>query len=328
MKRTLCGIALLLLAWLATGFYVVRGNERGVVRRCGRLVATESGRPLLRESGWHYDLPWPFSRVDRVNLNAVRTLTIGMAEPADVDPDAFLPAPGTSQEVSFLTGDKNVLHLQIAVQYRISEERVADWLFAARRPDLVLERLTESISCDLIAQSGVDFVHPLGLGELREQLTQRVREESAAQRLGVDVDEVSISAVYPPLRVKSYFVDVSNARADRQKYINAALAYAQQREASSRAAERRILDAAATRKNDLLQQAQAQAESFRNLIAQLESHGSRDSEQYAAVRRMTLQRRYLDTLTELLARVKDKIVIGTPRPADITIFGTQSETAP
>lgn len=328
MKRALCAITLLLLAWLATGFYVVRGNERGVVRRCGRLVAADNGRPLLRDSGWHYDLPWPFSQIDRVNLNAVRTLTIGIPEPTDVDPEEFLPAPGSSKEISFLTGDKNVLHLQIAVQYRISEQNVADWLFAVDRPQAVLQRLTESIACDLIAQSGVDFVHPLGLGELRELLTRRVRDESAAQHLGVDIDEVSVASVYPPLRVKSEFVDVSNARADRQKYINAALAYAQQRESSSRAEERRILDAAATRKNDLLQQARAQAESFRNLIAQLESHGSRDSDQYAAARRMTLQRRYLDTLSELLARVKDKIVIGTPRPADITIFGSQGETTP
>lgn len=312
-----------LFVWGLTGFYVVSGNERGVVRRFGRMLTTEAGLPLLRDSGWHYDLPWPLARVDRVNLNALRTLTIGVPEPTDVNPAQFLPPPGADEEVSFLTGDKNILHLQVAVQYRVSERHVAQWLFAAQNPEAILRGLTEGIAVDLIAQSGVDFVHPLGLGELREQLTARVRAEAEQQQLGIDVDEVSVNAVYPPLRVKSYFVDVSNARADRQKYVNAAQTYAQQREQAARAEHQQILDAADSRRNALVQSARAEAETFRQLIAQLETHGSRDSAAYAASRRFALQRRYVETLEEILSRVRDKIVIDPRRPADVTIFGTE-----
>ena len=326
MRRFFLGLFLLILVWTCSGFYVVRGNERGVVRRFGAVVMNETRQPQLSDSGWHYDLPWPFSDVARVNFNALRTLTIGIPEPVDVDVQDFLKPASQSQQTQFLTGDKNILNLQIAVQYRIAEDSVADWLFANDDPALTLKNLTESVATDLISQAGVDFVHPLGLGELRDQLTRRVRAESRQLSLGIDVDEVSISAVYPPIRVKAYFVDVANARADRQKYINAALAYEQQTEQSARAEQQRIRDAVFSEQQQLILKARASSQSFRKLVAELNRAGTYGTPAYANARTLVLQREYLTTLEDLLSRVKDKILIDSERPADVTIFGTGNAT--
>ena len=58
-----------MLAYLASGFYVVGGDETAVVRRFGRALSE------LRHSGLHYELPWPFSRVDRSSIHtALRSL--------------------------------------------------------------------------------------------------------------------------------------------------------------------------------------------------------------------------------------------------------------
>jgi len=59
MKRIALGGALLVAVYLATGFYVVRGNEKAAVRRFGRFIRTPENRVALEGSGLHYTLPWP-----------------------------------------------------------------------------------------------------------------------------------------------------------------------------------------------------------------------------------------------------------------------------
>ena len=67
--------AAVLMAWLVSGFYIVQGNQQGVVRRFGRLVRNDAGRVQISPSGLRWDLPWPLAQVDRVNTHEVRTLT-------------------------------------------------------------------------------------------------------------------------------------------------------------------------------------------------------------------------------------------------------------
>jgi membrane protease subunit HflK len=237
-------VAALLVMYLVGGFYIVRGNETALVRRFGRLVRNDTGRAVLKMSGLHYDLPWPLARIDRVNLNELRTLTIGNAETDEIDGTSFLQSVSSAGRSQFLTGDKNILNLQLSVQYRVSEASADDFLFASRSPERRLQRLAEATAADLISRSGVDFVHPLGLGQLREMLTVRTRRLAEQHRLGIDVEEVTINAVYPPVRVKADFLDVANARADKQKYINAAAAYAEQQLAAARGESQRTRDSA------------------------------------------------------------------------------------
>lgn len=166
MKRIALGGALLVAVYLATGFYVVRGNEKAAVRRFGRFVRTPENRVALEGSGLHYTLPWPCSDVDRINLNEVRTLSIGMGEVAEPGAGGFLRSLEAENRSQFLTGDKNILHLQINAQYRVGEPTVEDFLIRSAAPERHLERIVEAVATGLIAQSGVDFVHPLGQVEL------------------------------------------------------------------------------------------------------------------------------------------------------------------
>ena len=83
MKRaTLCGAALLAL-YLASGFYVVRGNEQALVRRFGKADQA------LVTGGLHFDLPWPLARIERVNVHELRTLSIGVAAAEAFDGRGF-----------------------------------------------------------------------------------------------------------------------------------------------------------------------------------------------------------------------------------------------
>lgn len=325
MRRWAIAIAVLLAAYLATGFYIVRGNEQATVRRFGRLLRTETDVVALRASGLHYDLPWPFSRIDRVNLNEFRTLSIGAPQMQDIQGGGFLQSIDAATRSQFLTGDKNILHLQINVQYRIAESGVDDFLYRSESAERRLQRLAESIAADLVSRSGVDFVHPLGLGELRDMLTSRTRRSAAESGLGIDVEEVAINAVYPPVQVKSYFLDVSNARADKQKYINAANAYAEQQLAAANAEARRILDDAESYRQQSISAAHGSADSFAKIIEQFQREESQEIHSYAAARDMSMRRLYIETLEDIFRDLAGKVFLDSGKPVDLTIFRDPQE---
>src|SRR5205085_4352914 len=102
------------LGYLLTGVAQVRPGERAVVRRFGAVVA----RPA---PGLWIGLPWGMDRVDRIPVNLVRRVTVGYDQ--DADPDAMMPAG------QLLTGDKNLVNVQAAVDYSVGDgDAVVDYV--------------------------------------------------------------------------------------------------------------------------------------------------------------------------------------------------------
>ena len=302
-------VGLVVVAYLLTGFFTVPANEIAVVRRFGRATWP------ARTSGLHYDLPAPWTQVDRVNLNAIRTLTVGEATD---EANAFL-SPSTTQPTTFLTGDRNLLQLRISVQYRVSEEFLAEWLYASEALDLRLRMLIETTVADLVSRSGVDFVHTQGLSELNNRLLLVVRDVARRQRLGCDVEQVTIDRAEPPSRVKAEFLDVSNARADMARAINEARAYAEQRVAESQADVRQLIDLAERDRGVKVSGARGAADRFSKLADQVQLDATTSGRDYALSRNLTLKRLYLETVRDVLTRAKSKIVLDGPQPADLTM---------
>lgn len=208
------GVAALL--YLATGLYVVGGNEQALVVRFGKA------QPELMTSGLHVDLPWPWTRVHRLRPQEMRTLVVGstMSESESGDLRPFLKVIESQRLGDFFTGDKNVLHVQVHVQYRVVD--APRFLFDSESPEEGLRRLTEAALTETAAQCGVDFLHPLGAHErvIREILLERARPV-AEDLWGLRIEDVTVTSVLPPLEVKSAFLDVSNARAERERIIHA-----------------------------------------------------------------------------------------------------------
>ena len=310
----------LCLAWLASGFFVIRGNEQGLVRRFGRVTATPA------RSGLHWNLPWPLTRVDRINVSELRTLTIGVAAPDAQDPQGFLRPSGLDRVGEFLTGDKNLLNLQVHVQYRIADPY--RWLCTVETPEVQLRLLTENCLAEAVAQSGVDYVHPLGLNELRQRLTRDLLEATSDQRLGAAIEDVTIAAVWPPVEVKGAFLDVSNARAEKDKLIEQQKSRAEQQLTSTRAQARQRIDQAETSRRSLVETARGQADRFRSFVAALQTSGESPGDR-ARVRERALQRLWLDSLAQIWPNLGRTLVVETDQPVDLRMFPSAApSTAP
>lgn len=308
MTRWLWGGVIVGVVYLATGFYVVGGNEQAAVRRFGRLV-----RPL-RPSGWHYDLPWPFCRVDRINLTAVRVFTVG-AVTVPVEGE-LLPAVRATPSV-FLTGDKNLLQFRASVQYRVSDEHLAEFLFGHDRFEEQLKQLVTTALSDAAANAGVDYLHTVGLAELHEWLTTRVRQDCRHLRMGIEVDRVTLDSAEPPVRVQADFLDVANARNEAARAAQQARTYAEQRVTAATAEGRQQQDRARQDVQTRLAQAQGRAARFVSLVNQIQTDAQSSGRAYAEGRRFAEQRLTLETWKEILSRIPRPLFVDRSQPFDL-----------
>lgn len=320
-RATLCGVALL-AAYLATGFYVVRGNEQALVRRFGKADQA------LVAGGLHFDLPWPLARIERVNIHELRTLSVGIAAVEPFDGGGFLlkpeldqqgrSRPGLDRAGEFLTGDKNILNLQVNVHYAVNDPH--RYLFGCKSPETGLKLLAESLVTESVAQSSVDYVHPLGLNELQVLLTLAARRAVEREPWGIVVDRVTIGGVLPPVEVKAAFLDVSNARAERDRVVSQEHSRAEKLHAASQAAAGQLADRAQADRQTRIEAARGSADRFLRIVAQFRLEAGSEGAAYDDVRNATMQRLWAGALEQLLPKLARKILVDPSQQADLMLF--------
>jgi membrane protease subunit HflK len=243
-----------LVAYLLTGLKQVRPGERAVVRRFGRVVA----RP---GPGLWIGLPYGMDRVDCVAVDQVRRVRIGY-EPEAEEVDLTAP-PG-----QLLTGDHNLVNVQILLDYAVRSEQVEDYLVQADRADGLIARAAEAILTEWVAGRKVDEVLIRGKVELPALLVRRTQERVEPYRLGVLIQGVSVAYLLPPDEVKPAFDRVNSAQTEiRTREHEARQAAARLlRETAAKKDNIEKLTAAYVREQLLL--ARAEAEAFEKRLNQ------------------------------------------------------------
>ena len=310
-------LATIILAWLSTGLYIVPSDEVAVVSQCGKAERQTNGSLRIHDSGLHFHWPYPLGEIQRVRLFEPRTLTIG--SDTGLKSGNFLESFANSDNAKFVSGDKNILHVELTVHYRISRTNLGQWLFDSQAPEARLRSVSEAIVSDVVLRSGVDFVHTLGHATLRQTVQDSLQARTIELELGVDIDDISIGGVNPPVRVKSEFIDVMRARADRETYVHRAKAYQEQQKASAAAGAKKLTNEAKAYELQRFESAKATADSFERLIGQLKQVGDGDRQSYHLARKLMLDRRYLDMLSQVYRNVSSKVFLDSGDKFDITI---------
>ena len=235
------------LTYLLTGVYQVAPEERAVVRRFGAVVS----RP---GPGLGVGLPWGIDRVDRVPVRTVRQLRVGYD--ADTVNDMTTPVG------QLLTGDQNLVNVQIVLDYAIGEadQDLDDYVIHRELVDATLSRAAEAAAGEWVAGRTVDQVLLTGTGTLPAWVMDRLTERLPELRLGIRVQRVSVALIAPPDEVRAAFEAVTQAQTavrtkefqaqqerDQRRRQAEALKYRLEQEASEyRDTQRRQADADAT----------------------------------------------------------------------------------
>jgi len=272
----------LFLIWIASGIYIVDPAERGVVLRLGAYVDTTQPGP-------HWHIPYPFDRVEIVDVDQSRNVEVGYRSTTGRD-SSTVP-----QESMMLTQDENIVDIKFAVQYRVKDAK--DYLFSVRDPDVTLRQATESAIREAIGKSKMDFVLTEGQSDIAERTETLIQFILDDYKTGLLVTSVNLQSAQPPEEVRDAFEDAIRAREDQQRLISNAEAYSNDIIPKARGNAARQLEASNGYKERVIAQAEGESSRFTQLL-----------KEYEAAPTVTRERLYLETIETVMSNTTKVMV--------------------
>jgi membrane protease subunit HflK len=274
-------IALVLAVWLASGFYIVDAASRGVVLTFGRFDQET-------EPGLRWRLPYPVQSHEIVNLAQVRTLEVGYRNNVRTK---------VLKESLMLTDDENIVDLQFAVQYVVTDAQA--WLFNNRRPEEVAMQTAEASMREVIGKSKMDSILYEGQDNIANQAQVLMQQVLDRYRTGIALSRITIQNAQPPEQVQAAFDDAVKAGQDRERQKNEGQAYANDVIPRARGNAARLMEEAQGYRQRVIANAEGEASRFRQVLTE-----------YAKAPAVTRERIYIETLQQILSSTS-KILVDT-----------------
>ncbi|MCA1985047.1 MAG: FtsH protease activity modulator HflK [Desulfovibrio sp.] len=246
-------VPLLLVLWLATGFYMVEPAEVGVVLRFGAFHR-------ITDPGWHYHIPLPVERVLKPKVMEFRRVEVGFLSMQGGRQTQQGQNRSRPEESLMLTGDENIVDVQFIVQYRIKDP--VDFLFNVQSQDETVKHVAEAAMREVVGYNLIDNVltdkkEAIQLDTLK--LMQGVLDRYNA---GIYIEAVQLQDVHPPREVVDDFKDVASAREDKNRFINEAQAYSNDILPRARGEAARIVNDARGTQQSIIRRAEGEAARF------------------------------------------------------------------
>jgi membrane protease subunit HflK len=263
MASIFATVVLAVAVWAASGFYRVQPDQVGLVLRFGELIETTG-------PGLNYHWPYPIEFVLLPRVTAINQVKIGN---------------GTVMQM--LTGDENIVEATASISWRVKDP--SKFLFNVYDPEGAVKLAGESAVRQIIGLNPIQS----GLSDQRQKIADDA--QSLLQRIldsydaGIQITQVQLQRVDPPLAVIDAFNDVQRARADQQRARNEAEAYRNDVLPRARAEADRITQEAQVYREQALNKARSDAERFNALEAS-----------FAGDPELTARRLYLDAMEEVL----------------------------
>lgn len=272
-------IGLVLVVWIASGFYIVNEGYRGVVLRFGKFVETTQPGPR-----WH--LPYPIESAEVINVAQVRTVEIGYRN--NVKSKVL-------KEALMLTDDENIIDVQFAVQYVLKSPN--DYLFNNRAPEESVLQAAETAIREIVGRSSMDFVLYEGRAEVAAKARKLTQEILDRYQTGINVSNVTMQNAQPPEQVQASFDDAVKAGQDRERQKNEGEAYANDVVPKARGMAARLMQEAEGYRSRVTEQAQGDAARFRQIVAE-----------YSKAPQVTRDRLYLDAMQQIMSNTTKVLI--------------------
>jgi membrane protease subunit HflK len=284
------GIAIIVLVvivlWGLSGFFVVKTDELGVVLRFGQFVREV-------QAGLNYHLPYPIETALTPPALRVNKIDIG-----------FDTRRGTSmrdvpEESLMLTGDENIVDVEFTVFWKINQDKVGDYLFNIQSPEGTVKAVAESAMREVIGRENIQAILTGARQKIETAVQALMQKTLDDYQAGIDVTQVQLQKVDPPMQVIDAFRDVQAARSDLERAQNEAQTYANRVVPEARGRAAKIIQDAEAYRSQTVAEAKGQASRFSQIY-----------QQYKNAPDLTRQRIYLETMEQVLGST-DKTIIDT-----------------
>lgn len=279
---------------LKGAIYSIGPDEVGVIQRFGKYIG-------LSSSGLHGKIPFGIDKVTPIKVEKIFKEEFGTRTSiAETRTDY---SRQYADESLMLTGDLNILDVRWIVQFKIKDP--VKVLFAVRSPIDNIRDVSEVVMRRFVGDYTVDSVLTTKREEIDDLAQQEMQKILDEYQTGVHIVTVKLLDVNPPEKVKPAFNEVNEAKQEREKLINEAWeAYNKVIPRAKGEAEKTIREAEGY-ELDKINRAKGEANRFNATFIE-----------YKKAPEITQERLYLETLTNVLPKAREKYIID-PRQSSI-----------
>ena len=270
-----------------------RADEEGVVVTFGKFSR-------ITQPGLHFKFPSPIEHVSTPKVRKIRRAEIGFRTQSG---GALQKVPAESL---MLTGDQNIIDINLVVQYRIMDS--VAYLFNVRRQHKLVRNVTETVIRGIVGGRKIDEALTTGKAVIQVQAQAHAQKLLDKYKSGVQIVTIQLQDVHPPGQVAAAFKDVVSAREDKERMINEAEGYRNAVIPEARGQVAQIVRAAEAYREQTVKKAEGDAQRF---ISQYE--------EYKKAPDITRKRIYLETMEEILPSIQ-KFVLGSGKQGVLPIL--------
>ena len=285
-------LGILAVLWLASGIYTVDPDEKAVILRFGKVQR-------VVDPGLHYRMPSP------IEMQIIRSVTRVYREEIGfrtIDPGPPARYRQRPNESLMLTGDLNIVNVELVVQYKVSN--VVDALFQVRGlgafeggGEGLVHDACEAALRQVVGRRGIDEVLTEGKLEVQIAIKERLQELFQTYGCGLTVESVQLQSVGPPEQVDAAFKDVASAKEDRERLVNEARGYQNDVIPKARGEAERMIKEAEAYAGERVRRSQGDADRFSAIYAE-----------YVKAPKVTEKRLYIETMERILPGLQKYII--------------------
>lgn len=285
---------IILLILIASGLYSVGADEVGVIQRFGKFVRKT-------EPGLHLKIPMGVESVTKVKVKKVfkqefgfRTLKAGVR--TQYSTRRYL------EESLMLTGDLNVAEVEWIVQYKVKDPY--NYLFKIRDPEETLRAMSEAVVRQVVGDREVTDVLTIGRIAIAKEVEIGLQKLLDGFESGIQIVTVKLQDVNPPEPVKPAFNEVNRSKQDKEKMINEAWEDYNKRIPKAKGEAEQMIAEAEGYAMQRVNRSEGDVALFNQVYRE-----------YRNAPDVTRRRLYLETMNEVLPRIKELIIIDEKQKA-------------
>ena len=203
-----------LLLWGLSSLAVVQIDQLGIRESFGRIQSA----PL--PPGLHWKLPWPCGRVLHYPGKRVVVKPIGFIANPGRQPSFLWSKKHANEEFGLVLGDgAELVASDCVVYYKIHEDRqrFLDYVYQSQNPEDLLEAYAYRTLMEHTRSLTLREVLTGNRARFADRLEQTLRDYAESNRLGIEVVEVALMGLHPPVEAAADYLDVISARIDAER---------------------------------------------------------------------------------------------------------------
>ncbi len=281
-------IVALAVAGSFSSFFVVDETEQAVITRLGKYDRTVG-------PGLQFKFPFGIEKSYTVPVKVVQTEQFGFKTIKAGRENEY--RNNITSESTMLTGDLNIIDVEWIIQYRIIDPK--QWLFGVMEKKQTIRDISRSAINTLVGDRAILAVMGSERANIENQALDMMNENFKSLGLGINVIAVKLQNIVPPSGVQDAFEDVNKAIQDMNRFIN-----------EGKEAYNAEIPKAQGEADKLVQIAEGYAAERVNRAKGDAARFNFVYDEYRKAPRVTKDRIYLETMTEVFGADKPTVIDG------------------